>query len=729
MIARIRQKGFYGLAAFVALAVVMNQFLAVYRFNDRETAIYLVGIICFIFVALPRFWLRGPFALLALLVAGYQYFPLGQSFGLDWLVALQRQLRPLIFAVQQDDLGRTPSLLAFSLIFSGVALLALLIINYEHFLVSYSGLLLYLAMLAVFNHLDLVWQLLLVCGCGLLSSGLKQHRQRGGQANFSYLLAAAIFLGVLGFAADKVPDALVRDRLSAQTVAVRDYFNAAGLYSYIERVGAGGNSRTGFSEDDEALGGALLDDETVLFEAQQLRPHYWRVDSKDFYTGKGWQRTTASEGQVIMESQFTLDAEAVGVPFLEVQHIDLTFHQEENYLPLPYGYNQVYLAAGFAGFVYAPDQRRVDLLARGGGEPSVEIASLEPIYDVASLQKVPLTNPSTDTIDYLQLPANFPTRIRELAGRVTAEATTLYDQVTAVESYLSQSEAFRYSKVDAVAPLPDQDYVDQFLFETKVGYCDNFSTAMVTMLRSLGISARWAKGFSQGTAIPSFDERKTYEIKNLNAHSWPEVYFEGFGWVPFEPTPSFSNPQRPGNAEAATEESVAAGAADTSTESSSSESQATSETTSQSTSESTLTSDTAGKADPNGKSRIGTWKLWQVAMLFALALVIVAGGTCLWYFQIKLGLWLRLHLYRRPYEQGYLFLLKEAEKWLPRQSSEDLTSYSEKLAKAYPETAAFSQLTKTYEEHLYQGRELGAASRELLWLVADQLTALKKTQR
>ncbi|HIX69155.1 MAG TPA: hypothetical protein IAA27_00295, partial [Candidatus Enterococcus stercoravium] len=135
MIARIRQKGFYGLAAFVALAVVMNQFLAVYRFNDRETAIYLVGIICFIFVALPRFWLRGPFALLALLVAGYRYFPLGQSFGLDWLVALQRQLRPLVFAVQQDGLGRTPSLLAFSLIFSGVALLALLIINYEHFLV------------------------------------------------------------------------------------------------------------------------------------------------------------------------------------------------------------------------------------------------------------------------------------------------------------------------------------------------------------------------------------------------------------------------------------------------------------------------------------------------------------------------------------------------------------------------------------------------------------------
>lgn len=731
MMARIRQKGFYGLAAFVALAVIMNQFLAVYRINDRESAIYISAILCFILVATPKIWLRVPLMIFTMAIGVYHYFPLGQSFGLDWLSALQRQLRPLIALVEKDGLGRTPSLLAFSLIFSALAILASLIISYEHFLVSYGGMLVYLLTLAVFNHLDPVLPILLVCSCGLLSSGLKQYRKRGGQANLKYMMAAGMILVLLGFWAQRVPDRLVRDRLSAQTVSVRDYFNTAGLYSYIESVGVGGNSRTGFSEDDEALGGAMVDDETVLFVAQQLRPHYWRVDSKDLYTGKGWQRTVASEGQVVMDSQFTMEAEADGIPFLEPQQIDMGFLEGDTYLPLPYGYNQITLHAGFAGFVYSPDNRRLDLLARAGGNPGAVIHSLEPSYAIESLQKIPLTNPSTETIDYLQLPDDFPARIQDLAREVTAEASTLYEQVTAVETYLSQSKEFRYSKVDAVAPLPDEEYVDQFLFETKVGYCDNFSTSMVTMLRSLGISARWAKGFSQGTVIPSFDERKTYEIKNLNAHSWPEVYFEGYGWVPFEPTPSFSNPQRPGNGEAATNESETDESAETSTPQVSSELQETTDTTNQSASTSTTDTDLDEIETENGNGgRLSHWKLWQVLLLFVLALVIVASGTFLWYYQIKLGLWLRLHTSRRPYVQGYLFLLKQAERRLPRSSSESLASYSEQLANSYPQLAvAFGDLTTAYEESLYRGKDLGIESRELLQIVANQLTLLKKTDR
>ncbi|MBM9834622.1 transglutaminase domain-containing protein, partial [Enterococcus faecalis] len=80
------------------------------------------------------------------------------------------------------------------------------------------------------------------------------------------------------------------------------------------------------------------------------------------------------------------------------------------------------------------------------------------------------------------------------------------------------------------------DYVDQFLFESQVGYCDNFSTAMVVLLRSLEIPARWAKGFSPGSPATE-NGITTYTVRNLNAHSWVEVYFDGYGWVPFEPTP------------------------------------------------------------------------------------------------------------------------------------------------------------------------------------------------
>ena len=74
------------------------------------------------------------------------------------------------------------------------------------------------------------------------------------------------------------------------------------------------------------------------------------------------------------------------------------------------------------------------------------------------------------------------------------------EQVTAIENHLKNSIEFRYSKTDAVYPAEEQDYVDQFLFESKVGYCDNFSTAMVVLLRTLDIPARWSRVFSPGDA-------------------------------------------------------------------------------------------------------------------------------------------------------------------------------------------------------------------------------------
>lgn len=85
--------------------------------------------------------------------------------------------------------------------------------------------------------------------------------------------------------------------------------------------------------------------------------------------------------------------------------------------------------------------------------------------------------------------------------------------------------------------------MDYFLFDSKVGYCDNFSTSMVVLLRTLGIPARWTKGFTNGLRTGTDNQgNEEYSILNSHAHSWPEVYFPGFGWLPFEPTPSFANP-------------------------------------------------------------------------------------------------------------------------------------------------------------------------------------------
>jgi hypothetical protein len=142
---------------------------------------------------------------------------------------------------------------------------------------------------------------------------------------------------------------------------------------------------------------------------------------------------------------------------------------------------------------------------------------------------------------YLQLPKSLPDRVRRLAKKITANADNRYAKADAVEQYL-HSEDFTYDTQDVAVPGKNDDYVAQFLFRSKKGYCDNFSSAMAVMLRTIGIPTRWVKGFTPGDYDTSTDDGDpVYEVTNANAHSWVEVYFPNAGWVPFEPTKGFTN--------------------------------------------------------------------------------------------------------------------------------------------------------------------------------------------
>jgi transglutaminase-like putative cysteine protease len=140
---------------------------------------------------------------------------------------------------------------------------------------------------------------------------------------------------------------------------------------------------------------------------------------------------------------------------------------------------------------------------------------------------------------YLQLPENFSSRVADLAAEVTGAETTVYDKAKALESYLRSN--YTYNE-EIAAPAPEQDPVEYFLFEIGEGYCDYYATSMAVMLRSLGIPARTASGYAEGT----YDrESSTYIITERDAHTWVEVYFPGYGWVEFEPTAGESVLNRP----------------------------------------------------------------------------------------------------------------------------------------------------------------------------------------
>jgi transglutaminase-like putative cysteine protease len=117
------------------------------------------------------------------------------------------------------------------------------------------------------------------------------------------------------------------------------------------------------------------------------------------------------------------------------------------------------------------------------------------------------------------------------ARRLTANAPTTYDAVKRVEQYLQRN--FRYSERVPTRPIP----LAGFLYEDERGYCQQFSGAMALMLRMSGIPARVAAGFSPGSY--NKDSRE-YRVRDLDAHSWVEVWFTGIGWIPFDPTPARS---------------------------------------------------------------------------------------------------------------------------------------------------------------------------------------------
>jgi hypothetical protein len=123
-----------------------------------------------------------------------------------------------------------------------------------------------------------------------------------------------------------------------------------------------------------------------------------------------------------------------------------------------------------------------------------------------------------------------PDRVYHL--EITAGKINAYDKAKAIEAYLRNNYPY---DLEVPAPPEDQDVADYFLFDLKKGYCDYYATAMVVLARASGVPARFVSGYSSG----SYDAANAeYIVRELNAHSWAEVFFPEIGWVEFEPTAS-----------------------------------------------------------------------------------------------------------------------------------------------------------------------------------------------
>lgn len=296
---------------------------------------------------------------------------------------------------------------------------------------------------------------------------------------------------------------------------------------------------SGFSRSLTLHGSFHLGDTPVL-KIVASRPAYWRAIVFDQYTSHGWLSTDPVD-------QRRLPSGSDALRPIDAARVDLTqqvsvLTPRGNYLvgaSQPVIFDRAVVAQAYPD---APG-RPVDLVSAQSAAPMENGAQYVVVSKLSIATSIDLraagrTYPGLIQGRYLPIPL-VPDRVRQLALQLTTPYANPYDKAVAVETYL---RSLPYS-LDIPAPPPDRDGVDYFLFDVGSGYCDYFASAMAVMLRSVGVPTRVVSGYATGD--PQGDG--SYLVKDSDSHTWTEVYFPSYGWIPFEPSGSWPHFER-GNA-------------------------------------------------------------------------------------------------------------------------------------------------------------------------------------
>jgi transglutaminase-like putative cysteine protease len=261
---------------------------------------------------------------------------------------------------------------------------------------------------------------------------------------------------------------------------------------------------------------------------------YWRSRIYEVY-GSGW--STA------LQTTRALDAEEIDLTFPDLEDnapddYPFTFNLESSLISLPAPQQVIWISRpSRAELAFNPDgsadlgSLRAIPSLRAGETYSVRTSFNN--VTIADMRRSGNNYPEWVVARYLTLPASVTQRTRRLAAQLAEGKDNPYDIAAAITDYLRQN--YQYQEVMPGLP-PDQDLVDWFLFDYPQGFCNYYATAEIVLLRAAGVPARLAVGYAQGERQQTAPN--TYLVRQRDAHAWPEVYFNGIGWVEFEPTVS-----------------------------------------------------------------------------------------------------------------------------------------------------------------------------------------------
>jgi hypothetical protein len=324
----------------------------------------------------------------------------------------------------------------------------------------------------------------------------------------------------------------------------------------------GGRSSTGYlgGSMDLTARGALRSD--PLLQVSDTSPRLWRAGTLDEYTGRAWLVTAPPAGL----PQIRLDPNGTAQVLDPSQPAASGAYRVDQVRPMSAGVTQILtpgrllslsstrLSTGGRAFAAAGD--RVTMVGGGGsGEYQVRSQALAAVDDpgasttLTSIERAgdldpagnaagnPAGNAAGKQVDqaldprWTALPPTVPTRVTQLGRTLVAGASSRLAAVQAIEAELAIRMTYT---LDSPVPPPGADAVDDVLFVSHSGFCEQFATAEVVLLRAAGVPARMAVGFSGGD--PAEDGFRT--LRRSDAHAWVEVWFPGIGWVTSDPTPA-----------------------------------------------------------------------------------------------------------------------------------------------------------------------------------------------
>ncbi|HEY4378141.1 MAG TPA: transglutaminase domain-containing protein, partial [Acidimicrobiales bacterium] len=264
----------------------------------------------------------------------------------------------------------------------------------------------------------------------------------------------------------------------------------------------------------------------VVMTVDADRPSFYRGQVYDAWDGHGWTRTQDTQYRLLPGGGVQTAPSDLGAHGSDV--LRQTFHVVAPYADVVY-------AAPSAVSVQAP----VGLAQRLDGTISSPIVELRAgdSYSVVS-RRVPQTvarlraahgpMPADVAADAQRPVAT--ARVQALAARITKGLSGAYDRVQAIEDWMARH--VEYSLDAPVAP-PGRDVVDDFLFRSHLGWCEQVASSLVVLLRSEGVPARFVTGYVPEDRDPVSG---SFTVRERDSHAWAEVWFPKVGWVAFDPT-------------------------------------------------------------------------------------------------------------------------------------------------------------------------------------------------